>query len=278
MTPRICAITALLLSSCATTETEDRWKLVWQDNFEGAAGSAINADTWSFDVGIGPGEDGWGNQQLEYNTDGTNIVSLNGDGQLRIVARKEAFEGQDWTSGRIKTKDKIDFTYGAIEAGIKLPEGKGLWPAFWMLGANIDEVGWPTCGEIDIMEFRGNEPDTILGTIHGPGYSGGGAVGGKITSDEKWSDNYHIYRIEWDVQHIAWYVDGELYYTAHAGKTPAQTPWVFNHDFFLILNLAVGGQFLDNPDASTPVENEMLVDFVRVFERTEPFTDPLAVE
>lgn len=264
---------ALCLSACSTPADPlvERWELIWEDEFDGSAGSAIDDANWDFDVG----GDGWGNQQLEYDTDRTDNVSLDGDGNLQILAKRESYEGRNWTSGRIKTKGKFEFTYGRVEARIKVPEGTGFWPAFWMLGANIDEVSWPTCGEIDILEARGNEPRTVLGTVHGPGYAGGDSVGASLVGEDKFTDDFHVYAIEWDPQHIIWYVDGEVLNTVHPGDLPGGAPWVFNHDFFLILNLAVGGVFLDNPDETTPDQGALLVDYVRVYERAQPLTDPL---
>ena len=267
----------LALVSCTETDPlTDRWELVWADEFGGAADSAPS-DDWVAEEGRGPNGDGWGNGELQYYTTRPENVSLNGGGQLRIRAIKEAYEGAEWTSARVKTKGKFEFAFGAVEASIRLPEGQGLWPAFWMLGANIDDVGWPTCGEIDIVEMF-SDPYQVAGTIHGPGYSGGNAVGDDLVWDEKFTDDYHVFRIEWDPQHIAWFVDGELIHATHPGETPGFTPWVFKDDMFMLLNLAVGGTFVPNPDGTTPVTNEMLVDYVRVYERTSPLQDPLAVE
>lgn len=264
----------LVLAACSETDPlAERWELVWEDEFDGAADSAPDGDNWVAEEGRGPNDDGWGNGELQYYTNRPENVALTGDGQLRIRAVNESYEGAEWTSARITTYGKFAFTYGAVEARMKLPEGQGLWPAFWMLGSNIEDVGWPTCGEIDVVEMF-SDPYQVAGTVHGPGYSAGNAVGDDLKSDEKWTDDFHVYRAEWDFQHITWYVDEELVLTVNPGKTPGFTPWVFKDDMFLLLNLAVGGTYVPNPDDSTPAINEMLVDYVRVYERTSTFGDP----
>ena len=272
---RAILLTAVLLASCGAEEdpiTGERWDLVWEDEFKGSAGSPPNPDFWTFDLGNGKG--GWGNAELQYYTDRPENVALDGDGFLRIVARREAYEGSDWTSARIKTQGLFTTSYGRIEARILLPAGTGLWPAFWMLGSDIEELGWPLCGEIDIMEAKGRLPDESSGAIHGPGYSGGGAhFGTRAFPDGQSIDSdFHVYRIDWDPEHITWYVDDQLLFTAHPGDVTG--PWVLDHDFFLILNVAVGGIFDGPPDATTPDVNTMAVDWVRVYERKVPFVDP----
>lgn len=263
----------LLLATACTGEAfvdAERWELVWEDDFKGEAGSLPDPDRWTFDVG----GDGWGNDQLEFNTDRAENAAVDGDGFLRITARREDYEGNTWTSARLKTKDRFATTYGRIEARILMPAGKGFWPAFWMLGSNIDDVSWPTCGEVDILEARGQDPTRVMGTIHGPGYSGGASFGGELDLPaEADITSFHTYRVDWDPQHIAWYVDGELFHTAHPGDVVGA--WVFDHDFFLILNLAVGGNFLENPDASTPDTGVMAVDWVRVYRRIDPLPETL---
>lgn len=248
----------------------ERWELYWEDEFKGEAGASPNPDHWDFDIG---GE-GWGNEQLEFNTDRPENVALDGNGFLRIHALREQYEGNAWTSARIKTKDKFEFTYGRVEAKILLPEGMGFWPAFWMLGANIEERGWPLCGEIDILEARGNKPREVHGSLHGPGYSGGEPITSTYNFPEESTgiSDFHTYRIDWDPDHIAWYVDDQLYQTAHPGD--ASGAWAFDQDFFLLLNLAVGGVFLPNPDATTPDTGLMAVDWVRVYKRKTPLPDP----
>lgn len=254
----------LLLTACTAARPTEAWTLVWADEFDGPEGSPPDPTRWTHDVG----GDGWGNQQLEYNTDRTENADLDGNGFLRIRAREEAFEGNAYTSARIKTQGLFTTTYGRVEARIRAPSGRGIWPAFWMLGADIDEVGWPACGEIDILELRGEEPDVVLGTIHGPGYSGGDSVGDELSLDAPASDAFHVYAVEWDPAHITWFFDDQVVHTAHPGDVAGT--WVFDHPFFLILNVAVGGTFLDEPDESTPFPAVMGVDYVRVYQRTTP--------
>jgi len=251
--------------------TEDRWELIWEDDFGGPEGQSPDPAKWTFD--IGRGADGWGNQELQYYTDRPDNVSLDGDGFLRIVARREAFEGAEWTSARIKTQGLASFTYGRIEARIKLPAGNGLWPAFWMLGDDIETLGWPLCGEIDVMEARGRLPGEVTGAIHGPGYSAGRAVWGKFMfpEGEDFTD-FHTYRVDWDPEHLTWYVDDRFVFTAHPGMV--EGAWVLDHDFFLLLNLAVGGTFDVPPDADTPDVATMAVDWVRVYQRRVQIPDP----
>lgn len=200
---------------------------------------------------------------------------LNGDGFLIITARRESFEEQAWTSARLITQDRYEFADGRVEARSLLPEGRGLWPAFWMLGADFPETTWPVCGEIDIMENFARSTTEVAGTIHGPADSAGAAFGGKYTVPE--GEDITVFtptRIEWDPDHIAWYVDDVLYHTAH--PCDVEGPWVLNDPFFMLLNLAVGGNPVPNPDETTPDENEMVVDWVRVYERRQPLDDPSA--
>ena len=261
-----------VLIGCAAPDSSElaedfgTWELVWEDDFEGSQGEAIDTTTWTHEVG----GDGWGNEQLEHNTDRTDNVRLAGAGNLEIVALKEDFEGNSYTSGRIRSLGGYQQSYGRYEARIKLPEGKGLWPAFWMLGADFEQVGWPTCGEIDIMEFRGDETYVSLGTIHGPGYSGGEGIGAEYTLPEgTFTDDYHTFAVEVDPEHIAWYVDDTLFQRITPADLPAGTPWVFDDSLFFILNLAVGGAFLSNPDENTAFPATMSVDYVRAYERVD---------
>ena len=256
-----------LLASCGPSEPEGPlqtgWSLVFEDDFEGAEGEPPNPDYWTHDVG----GDGWGNEQLEYNTDRVENVFQDGLGKLQIVAIEEAYEGNAYTSGRITTKGKVEFTYGRFEAEIRVPAGNGLWPAFWLLGGTIDEVGWPACGEVDIMEVRGDAPDTMSGTLHGPGFSGGDSVGASFTLPEgTFEEDYHTFAVEIDPGFIAFYVDDYLYQRLAPGDVAA---WVFDDTpKFMILNLAVGGTFLGPPDDSTEFPAALKVRSVRVYERT----------
>lgn len=264
------AALAILASGCGNTATTKPdplagWELVWSDEFDGDAGQLPNPESWSFDVGGG----GFGNNQLEHNTDRPENASLDGEGNLAITARREAYRGNAYTSARIKTQGKFEATYGRYEARILLPEGQGIWPAFWMLGSNFEEVGWPQCGEIDIMEFRGQDRALVLGTVHGPGYSGGQGIGDRTSVSGGAAGSFHRYIVEWEPDHIRWYVDDVLFHELTPADLPPSSRWVYDHPFFLILNVAVGGTFLGNPDASTQFPQTMLVDYVRVYQRPE---------
>lgn len=181
------------------------------------------------------------------------------DGNLVITARAEDTEGFDYSSSRITTQDKFEFQYGRVEARAKLPEGAGTWPAIWMLGSDFDEVGWPETGEIDIMEHVGNQQDVIHGTLHYPGRSGGDADGGSIDVPGV-SDDFHIYTMEWSPERIVFLVDGEIY---HSYENTPDSP--FNKDFFLILNVAMGGTFGGEIDPDF-TESSMEVDYIRVYQ------------
>lgn len=244
-----------------TMDSKD-WELVWEDDFEGAEGSSIDASKWTFDEGRG--SNGWGNNELQYYTNRTDNVSLDGNGNLAIVAKEESFSGASYTSGRILTQGVFDQTYGRFEARIKLPWGQGIWPAFWMLGTNITEVSWPQCGEIDIMEYRGQEPGIIHGSVHGPGYSGGNAVTKAYTlTGSRFDIDFHEFAVEWGEDYINYYVDDILYQQITPDDTPGE--WVYNTPFFLILNVAVGGSFVGSPNQDTRFPQTMLVDWIRVY-------------
>ena len=265
---RILALAAVLLTlagcggDTSTSPTAGDWRLVWQDEFEGPAGQLPDAAKWQFDVGTD-----WGNGQLEYDTDRPENVSLDGEGHLAITARQEPYLGQDYTSGRIKTQDLFERTGGRFEARIRLPRGQGIWPAFWLLGADIDEVGWPTCGEIDVMEYRGQEPSVVHGSVHGPGYSADNAVTRRFyLTDSTFDADFHVFTVEWRGDSIDWYVDGERFQTVTSSDVSGE--WAFDHPFFILLNVAVGGGFVGPPDATTTFPQTMLVDWVRVYEET----------
>lgn len=236
------------------------YKLVWQDEFDGPNGQLPDASKWTFDIGTN-----WGNNQLEYDTDRAENVSLDGNGNLAIIAREETYENRNYTSGRILTRGLYETTYGRIEARIKLPIGQGIWPAFWMLGNNFSSVGWPECGEIDIMEYRGQEPSVVHGSLHGPGYSGGDALTQSYTlGSGRFNDDFHIFAIEWGDNFINWYIDGNHYLTVRPSHL-GDNDWVFDHPFYIILNVAVGGNFVGAPNASTVFPQTMLIDYVRVY-------------
>jgi beta-glucanase (GH16 family) len=256
------------LSSAAATDLatvdggpESPWVLTWSDEFNGPAG-AIDGTKWNFDTGAG----GWGNNELEYYTNRVDNVTLDGNGNLDIIARAEAYMGSNYTSGRINTSGKFSQAYGRFEARIQIAEGQGLWPAFWTLGDNIGTAGWPTCGELDIQETVNASPTVNHGSAHGPGYSGGNPLTATYTLPAgALSDGYHLYAIEWAPNVVRWYVDDNLYETRTPADVPAGDVWVYDHPFFVILNLAVGGNFPGPPDGTTMFPQTTKVDYVRVY-------------
>lgn len=256
------SILLINLLGCSSPNNDDMdYKLIWQDEFNGPDGQLPDASKWTFDIGTN-----WGNNQLEYDTDRAENVSLDGNGNLAIIAREEVYENRNYTSGRILTRDLFEPTYGRIEARMKLPIGQGIWPAFWMLGANFNDVGWPQCGEIDIMEYRGQEPATVHGSLHGPDYSGGDALTQSFSlSSGNFNQDFHLFAVEWRKDAIDWYVDGTHILSVKASHI-GDKEWVFNHSFYIILNLAVGGNYVGPPNAGTAFPQTMLIDYVRVYE------------
>jgi beta-glucanase (GH16 family) len=245
------------------------WKLVWSDEFNGPNGSAVDSNKWVTETGGG----GWGNNELEYYTSRLENASQK-DGNLVISVLREKYIGPDdatrnYTSARLKTQGKFSQAYGRFEARIKIPRGQGIWPAFWMLGDDIEKPGWPACGEIDIMENIGKEPALVHATIHGPGYSGANGIGTPyaLAGDQRFADDFHIFAVEWEPNTIRFYVDDHLYATRTPADLPKGAKWVYDHRFFLLLNVAVGGGWPGDPDASTVFPQTMLVDYVRVYER-----------
>ena len=244
-----------------------KWILSWSDEFTAANGSPVDSTKWTFDIG----GKGWGNNELQTYTDRrANAVVENGS--LVIRALKETFTGPDkitrnYTSARLITKNKFSQQYGRFEARIKLPYGQGIWPAFWMLGNNIDAVGWPRCGEIDIMENIGREPSVVHGTLHGPGYSGANGITANyvLPNAQKFSADFHTFAVEWEANVIRFYVDDLLYKTLGPANLPPETQWVFERPFFIILNVAVGGTLPGKPDATTNFPQTMRIDYVRVY-------------
>jgi beta-glucanase (GH16 family) len=242
------------------------WTLTWSDEFNGADGSLPDASKWKMQTGGG----GWGNNELEtYTARAMNAVQR--EGNLEIIAQKETFTGNDgikreYTSARLQSKGLFEQKYGRFEARIKMPKGQGIWPAFWMLGGDIDKVGWPTCGEVDIMETIGSETNTNVGSLHGPGYSGGNPLNGKYTLPSGTFDtDFHVYAVEWEPTTIRFYVDNVNYETRTSADVPKGSRWVYDHPFFMLLNVAVGGNWPKSPDATTVFPQKMLVDYVRVY-------------
>jgi beta-glucanase (GH16 family) len=269
----------LILGACAMTTPEPtstprptpspsstpepvRWEIAWQDEFDG---SELDLKNWTFDLGSG----GWGNQEWQTYTDRPENVRVE-NGMLVIEARQEeaTFGPQPYSSARIKTQGLHAWQYGRIEARLKLPYGQGIWPAFWMLGENITQNGWPACGEIDIMEYLGKEPDHIYAGVHAPGYSGDKGVGSGITTAaDSLRNDFHVYAIEWEENEIRWYFDDQEYFKLTPQDVPDQ--WIFDQPFFIILNLAVGGEWPGYPDETTAFPQFLYVDYVRVYEKFE---------
>jgi beta-glucanase (GH16 family) len=245
------------------------WQLVWSDEFAGPNGAAPDPARWVFDLGGG----GWGNNELQSYTDRRENAVVR-DGMLVIRAARETFTGADgttrgYTSTRLKTLGRFRQTYGRFEGRMRIPRGQGIWPAFWMLGEDIETTGWPGCGEIDIMENIGREPALVHGTLHGPGYSGAQGIGSSYSSPtgRAFADDFHVFGVEWEPQSIRWSVDGMVYHT----RTPADlrgARWVFDHPFFLLINVAVGGNWPGNPDATTVFPQELVLDWVRAYARS----------
>ncbi|PKP46341.1 MAG: glycosyl hydrolase family 16 [Bacteroidetes bacterium HGW-Bacteroidetes-11] len=242
---------------------ERNWQLTWSDEFNGTAGQLPDAGKWKFDLGTG--QNGWGNSELQSYTNSPANISYDGNGNLVITAIKD---GNSFTSARIKTQGLFAQKYGRFEARLKTPYGPGLWPAFWMLGENIETTPWPQCGEIDIMELRGQEPHIIHGTIHGPGYSGGNPISKAYAlTNSRFDTDFHIFAIEWDADKIDFFVDDYLYQRIEKSDVPGQ--WVYDQPFFILLNVAVGGNYVGFPTAQTPFPQKMVIDYVRVYQEVK---------
>lgn len=237
-----------LLSSVNSVNAQ----LLWADEFNG---TSVNTGVWTFETGAG----GWGNNELQYYRSQNATVS---GGILTITAKRENYGGAAYTSARIKTQSKYTKQYGFMQARLKCPMGQGLWPAFWMLGQNIGSVGWPSCGEIDIMEHVNTE-NRVLGTIHWSGPSGYASYGGnKTTTPASW----HDYQINWNQYSIKWYVDGVQYHVANIEGSINSTE-EFHRPFFFLLNFAVGGNWPGSPNSSTPFPSYYQIDYVRVYQQ-----------
>ncbi len=239
------------------------WNLVWSDDFNGANGSAMDPAKWTYDTG---GKWGNGTELQNYTNRTTNVSKQNGN--MVITAKKENYSGNQYTSARIKTQGKFTMTYGRYEARMKIPYGKGIWPAFWLLGADIDTAGWPQSGEIDVMEHV-NKDASIVSTIHMPGTSSDAKVGMAYTlpGNVSFSNDYHIYAVEWETDAVRFYVDNTLFQTINKANMPAGSTWVFNKPFYIIFNVAVGGSWPGSPDSTTAFPQSMYVDYVRVYSR-----------
>jgi len=260
----------MLAAAANLLAQKPNWQPVWADEFNE---SSIDGSNWTYDTGGG----GWGNNELQYYTSRSANSYIDhdssGNGFLVIQALKEPYRNRSYTSARLKTQGLHNWTYGRIEASIKVPNGQGVWPAFWMLGSNFTDVGWPACGEIDIMEHV--VPigvNTIRGSAHAPKYSGADSVNCDTTLTDL-SGRFHVFALEWEPAEMRYYVDGVEYFsvtpqTATCGTSQAALPgpWIFDHPFFIILNLAIGGGWPGSPDATTALPVQMWVDYVRVYQ------------
>jgi len=241
-----------------TPKVRKGYSLVWADEFEG---SSLNLNDWSYEIG----NSGWGNNELQYYQSGNKNVTVS-NGKLTITAKKESINGANYTSARIKTQGKKSFTFGRIDIRAKLMTGQGYWPALWMLGESISSVGWPACGEIDIMELVGHKPSTVVGTAHWglPGKNSTYISRNYTLSGTDFSKEFHVFSIVWVKDQIQWFVDDELYSTIT--KNDVNVNYPFNDPHFFIFNIAIGGNWPGSPDANTVFPKSMVVDFVRVFQ------------
>lgn len=266
--------TIFLFSSCKVEEQQTIVtlnNLVWADEFD--TDGAPNSENWNLVTGDGTaqGIPGWGNNELQTYTNRSENVRVE-NGMLTITAIQESFDGANYTSARINTRNLYDKRYGRFEARIKLPTGKGLWPAFWLLGDDDNgRLVWPQVGEIDIMEYLGDKPTKVFGTIHGPNFSGGNSISKEYTlENDRFDNGFHVFGIEWSPNRINFYVDDVLYQSLTPEnvkeKTNGEGEWVFNRSFYIILNVAVGGNLPGNPNEDTLFPQKMLVDYVRVYE------------
>jgi beta-glucanase (GH16 family) len=270
------ACLALFIASALTTQAQSSpsakdWQLIWSDEFNGAGGSPPDPAKWVFVTG----GKGYGNNELETYTSRPSNVQQK-DGNLVITARKEDLTGPDavprhYTSARINTTGLFSQAYGRFEASIQLPIGKGIWPAFWLLGENHETAHWPGCGEIDILETIG-APDTMYSTLHGPGYNGEKGISAKfpLPAGESVDKAFHLYAVEWSPNDIRFFFDDHLITHRTPADLPAGTKWVYDHPFYILLNLAVGGYWPGNPDDTTTFPQQMLVDYVRVYKPSQP--------
>jgi beta-glucanase (GH16 family) len=263
------ACLAVLIAAAIPTHAQSpNWQLTWSDEFNAPSGSSPDPAKWNI---VTAGE-GFGNNELETYTDRpANLQQQNGN--LVITVRKEDLTGPDgiprhYTSGRLNTQNRFTQKYGRFEARIQLPTGKGIWPAFWLLGDNHETAPWPDCGEIDILESIG-APDTMYSTLHGPGYSGRKGITTKfpVPTGESVNTAFHLYAVEWSPDDIKFFFDDHLIARHTPADLPPNTRWVYDHPFYILLNLAVGGYWPGNPDDTTVFPQQMLIDYVRVYSR-----------
>lgn len=260
----------------ARSGVEPGWVQVWSDEFDGPAGAPVDSTKWRHDTADGCASHncGWGNNEKEYYSTARENVALNGQGQLMIVgrvarARLTCYYGPcRYTSAKITTRGKVDVAPGRVEARIKLAAGQGLWPAFWLLGQNIGAVGWPTSGELDIMENKGSAPTATSSAVHGPGYSGNTPFAHvRAVQHGSFTDAFHTFAVEWDSLTIRFFVDDTLHFRVTRTGVETFGNWVFDQPFFIIVNLAIGGHFDGDPASDAILPATMLVDYVRVYRR-----------
>ena len=278
-------LTAVALASLACTgsipaaaspDLREVWIQVWSDEFDGAAGARIDSTKWRYDIGDGcdDGNCGWGNNEKEYYTNAPENISLNGEGQLRIVARSAPagltcyYGACRYTSAKVTTRGKVLVAPGRVEARIKLPAGQGLWPAFWMLGHTHPATPWPACGELDIMENKGSQPSTTSSAVHGPGYSGATPFAhAQSLIAGTFSDGFHLFAVEWNSAHVRFYIDDVAHYGITRSALERYGRSILDQPFYLIINLAVGGHFDGDPQSDAILPATMLVDYVRAYAR-----------
>ncbi|MFK7832747.1 MAG: family 16 glycosylhydrolase [Winogradskyella sp.] len=262
--------TLLVVFSCNPDETQEvttlnNLILAQEFNVDGAPDPTV----WGYDLGNGSevGLPGWGNNELQYYTDRPENVIVE-DGMLVLTAREESFQGASYTSARLVTRDLFETKYGRFEMRAKLPWGKGLWPAFWLLGNDCDTNTWPQCGEIDVMELAGSKPTKISGAIHGPGYSAGNALLKEYDLvNDRFDTGFHIFGVEWGPGYVNFYVDNVLYNQITPEDMPEGGTWVLDDDreYYMLINVAVGGAFDGPPNSATVFPQKMYVDYVRVY-------------
>jgi beta-glucanase (GH16 family) len=272
----VCVATLLAAAACVAGEAaagagaapagaSDR-HLVWSDEFSGQAGKPPDPSKWAYDIGGG----GWGNDELESYTRSTRNARLDGHGDLVIAARHEDHTGPDghprqYTSARLKTLGRFSFRYGKVAARMQVPAGRGLWPACWMLGADIGRVGYPRCGEIDVMELLGQQPRKVYGTVHGPGPDLDRGIGGTFTADRSLARGFHTYAARWTPHSVRFSLDGNVYEVVRKSDYPKRDKWALDRRMFILLNLAVGGSWPGPPDSATKFPARLKVDWVRVW-------------
>jgi len=261
-------------AAAASSRPLPDWVEVWSDEFTGARGSGIDTTKWRYDTADGCAQNncGWGNNEKEYYRASRDNIALNGGGQLQIVARAapaglSCYYGPcRYTSAKITTRGKMWVSPGRVEARLNLAPGQGLWPAIWLLGKNIESVGWPAGGELDIMENHGSDVTTTSSAVHGPGYSGNTPFAHALARGTL-DRGFHRYAIEWDSLHIRFFVDDTVHYVVSKTDVQRYGNWVFDQPFYLILNLAVGGHFDGDPQSDAIFPATMLIDYVRVYLR-----------